>query len=286
MQIEFLGTGGAITTPRPGCVCRICVEAREGGVPYTRSGPSLFVHGPDVLIDTPEEIKDQLNRSRVHQIRAGLYSHWHPDHTMGVRVWDMNHDWRSWPPQDKRTDLYLPQQVAEDFRKSLGLWDHLAFLEELGVVHVIVLKDGDTIQLGETTIRPFRLAEDYVYAFLFETEGKRLLAVMDELKDWKPETELTGVDLAVLPMGVVEFDPFTGERRIPAEHPVLKSEATFEETLEIARQLNAERVILSHIEEPDGLSYDDLKRLERKLKRERGSQLPVSFAYDTLRLDI
>ena len=36
-----------------------------------------------------------------------------------------------------------------------------------------------------------------------------------------------------LPMGLAEFHPLTGERRIPAGHPVLKSEATFEQTLEI-----------------------------------------------------
>ncbi|MCD4684507.1 MAG: hypothetical protein K8S97_01035 [Anaerolineae bacterium] len=65
MQIEILGSGGAVTTPRPLCDCRICVEARQKGIPYSRTGPSIFVHGPDVLIDTPEESKLQLDRSRV-----------------------------------------------------------------------------------------------------------------------------------------------------------------------------------------------------------------------------
>ena len=63
MQVEFLGAGGAITTPRPACTCRVCAEAREKGVPYSRTGPSLFVHGPDVLIDTPGGIeKGDLRR--------------------------------------------------------------------------------------------------------------------------------------------------------------------------------------------------------------------------------
>lgn len=60
MRIEFLGTGGAITTPRPGCACRVCAEARVKGVPYSRTGPSVFIHGPDVLIDTPE-VPDALS---------------------------------------------------------------------------------------------------------------------------------------------------------------------------------------------------------------------------------
>ena len=46
MKIEFLGSGGAITIPQPCCDCAICREARERGVPYSRTGPSVFVHGP------------------------------------------------------------------------------------------------------------------------------------------------------------------------------------------------------------------------------------------------
>jgi phosphoribosyl 1,2-cyclic phosphate phosphodiesterase len=283
MRIEFLGTGGAITTPNPGCMCPICVQARKEGIPYSRSGPSLFVHGPDVLIDTPEEIKQQLNRSQIGNIAACFYSHWHPDHVMGRRVWEMNHDWRRFPPQDKQTDIYLPQQVACDFRQRLGSWDHLAFFEQIKLVRLIELTDGDVVTLNATQIRPFRLAEDYVYAFLFEGEGKRVLIVADELFGWQPPDGVKGVDLAILPMGVVEFNPFTSARVIPENHPVLKAEATFQQTLEVVRLLNAKRVILTHIEEPDGLGYDDLQLLEQQLQADG---LNIVFAHDTLIVDV
>ncbi|HET7037236.1 MAG TPA: MBL fold metallo-hydrolase [Thermomicrobiaceae bacterium] len=280
MQIEFLGTGGAISTPRPGCACRVCAQARERGVPYSRGGPSLFVHGPNVLIDTPEESKDQLNRSRVGTIAAGLYSHWHPDHVMGRRVWEsLNQDFRSWPPQRRQTPIYLPQQVALDFRTTLGTWDHLTFLQQQGVVRLVELTDGERVVLGDTRIEPFRLAEDYVYAFLFHEGSRRVLIAPDELHGWMPPAALRGVDLAILPMGVVELDPLSGERRIPREHPVLRAEATFAQTLEIVRALEARRVILTHIEEPDGLSHDDLQQVQANLQRQG---LPVEFAFDTL----
>ena len=129
MRIEFLGTGGATTIPRPGCRCRVCVEARQRGVPYSRSGPAVFVHGPDILIDTPEEIKDQLNRAGIERINAGTYSHWHPDHTMGRRIWEaLNVDFRNWPPSGDTTDIYLPEQVAIDFQSWLGLQEHFDFM--------------------------------------------------------------------------------------------------------------------------------------------------------------
>lgn len=283
MRIEFLGTGGAVTTPQPLCGCRVCRLARERGVPHSRSGPSIFVHGPDVLIDTPEEIKDQLNRSRVTNITACLYSHWHPDHVMGRRVWEMNQDWRGWPPENRRTDVYLPEQVALDFRKMLGTWDHLAYLERRGLVRLVELQDGEGVEIGGTQVRPFRVAEEYVYAFLFENGDARVLIAPDELNGWTPPGWVRGVDLAVLPKGLDEFDPLSGERRIPEEHPLLEIEATFEETLGIVEALGADRVILTHIEEIDGRTPEDLTTLRHRLRREG---INIEFAFDTLVVDV
>jgi len=280
LKIEFLGTGGAVSTPRPLCGCRVCAQARVRGVPYARSGPSVFVHGPDVLLDTPEEIKGQLDRSRVTDLAACFYSHWHPDHVLGWRVWEaLNQDWRGWPSQKKATDIYLPEQVGKDFRERLGLWETFAHHERRGLIRVVELQDGETVTLGGTRVRPFRVAEDYVYAFEFEGGGKRVLIAPDELNGWRPPPEVRGVDLAVLPVGVFEFDPFTGERRIAEEHPVLGFEATFEETLGMVDALDAGRTILTHVEEMDGMTHDDLRRLGENLRREGRN---VEFAYDTL----
>ena len=278
MRVEVLGSGGATTTPRPGCECRVCSEARVKGVPYVRTGPSVFVHGPDVLFDTPEEAKLQLDRAQIGNIAACFYSHWHPDHTMGRRVWETrNGDFRGWPREAKRqlvTDVYLPQQVAADFRVYLGGMEHLEFMQQRGWIRIHELRDGESVLVGDVEITPFRLAEDYVYAFELVERGRRLLLAMDELNGWVPPVELRGADLAVLPMGICEYDPFSGERRLHQDHPVLRYEATFLETLEIVDQLEAKRVVLSHVEEVDGLGYDDLLRLPGVLGRE------LTFAYD------
>jgi phosphoribosyl 1,2-cyclic phosphate phosphodiesterase len=285
MRIEFLGTGGATTTPRPLCECRICVEARRKGVPYSRSGPSVFVHGPDLLIDTPEEIKDELNRSQITHVGAVIYSHWHPDHTAGRRVLEeINIDWRAWPRAPRgTTDVYLPEQAAIDFRKWFALWDHLEYMRDQGTVALHELTDGQVLTLGKTAITPFRLAEDYVYAFFLRQGDKRALIAPDELNGWTPPIDVREVDVAVLPAGIFEFHPLIGKRAINQNHRLLELEATFEETLEIIRQLKAKRVYLTHIEEMDQLSYDDLQQVEARL---RNDGLPISFAYDTLAIDV
>ncbi|WP_371018387.1 MBL fold metallo-hydrolase [Pseudalkalibacillus sp. JSM 102089] len=282
MQIEFLGTGGAMAIPRPLCQCDICKEGREKGLPYSRSGPSVFIHGPNVLIDTPEDSYMQLNRSRISNIDGVFYSHWHPDHVMGRRVLEsMNADWINHPAKGTTTDVYLPEQVAIDFQTRLGTAEHLAFFDSQKYISLHELSDGDKVSLNGVTITPFRLSEDYVYAFLFEGEGKRILIAPDELFGWEPP-ELGELDVAVLPTGVCEFHPITGERQISADHPVLKEEATFRQTLEIIEKLQVKEVFLTHIEEPDQLSFDDLKQVENTLLQNK----KISFAFDTLIVDL
>jgi phosphoribosyl 1,2-cyclic phosphate phosphodiesterase len=265
----------------------VCAEARERGVPYSRTGPSVFVHGPDVLFDTPEESKLQLDRAGIDEIAACFYSHWHPDHTMGRRVWETrNADFLRWPRTAKRqrtTDVYLPQQVAADFGTYLGGGDHLGFMEERGWVRVRELRDGQTVRLGEVTVRPFRLAADYVYAFELTDGARRLLLAMDELVGWQPPAELRGCDVAVLPMGICEHDPRTGERLIPPEHPILRFEATYPQTLEMIAALAPRRVVLIHVEEPFGLSHDDLQELGHGLQ---AGGLDATFAWDGLAVDV
>jgi phosphoribosyl 1,2-cyclic phosphate phosphodiesterase len=253
-------------------------------VPYSRGGPAIFVHGPDVLIDTPDEIGTLLNRAGIERISAGLYSHWHPDHTMGRRVWEsLNLDFRNWPPSGNTTDIYLPEQVALDFQQWLGLAAHFEFMARQGYVRVHEIPDGAHIEIGGVRVTPFRLAERYVYAFIFEDGARRVLIAPDELVGWEPPDFTRDVDLAILPMGVVEHDPLSGKRKIAADHPVLKMEATFAQTLAMVRTMNPARTILTHIEEQDGYSHDDLNTIAATLQDE-GHR--IEFAYDTLVVDV
>lgn len=283
MKIEFLGSGGAFTTPRAGCFCPICEEARAKGVPYSRTGPGIYIHDLNLLIDTSEQIDFQVNRARIAHIDTCFYSHWHPDHTAGRRIWEMNIDWRHWPRQNNPTDIYLPAQVAVDFKRFLGLEENFQYMQHMGSVKLHVLADGDSVALKGYQVTPFPVAETYVYAFLFAGEGQRVLIAPDELVGWQPPDFVQGVDLVILPMGIIEFDVWTGERRIPSDHPVLKTEATFRQTLAMLQKMQPKQAIMTHLEEPDGLGYADYVRLEAKMQAEG---FPLRFAYDTMVVEI
>lgn len=283
MIVEILGSGGSFTTPKPGCDCKICNEARAKGVPYSRTGPSVFIHGPNVLIDTPEESKIQLNRAGIKQISCGIYSHWHGDHVLGYRMWwNMNYDFKHVHPKHTKTPIYLPGQVAEDFKTRIGVWNRMTRLEKQGVISLIILQDGESIDVSGAKILPFRLPEEGVYGFILSENGKRVLIAMDDIFQWNPGPEFEGFDLAVLPMGIAEFDPLTGHRKMRRDHLFLQNEATFNDTLSIIRKLKAKRVVLIHIEEHDGLSYDELELVSKELACKG---LDVKFAFDSMKIE-
>lgn len=284
MEIEIVGSGGAFVTPRPGCHCPMCDQAREKGVPYARRGPAVFVHGPDILFDTPEDISVSLNESGIDRVRACFYSHWHPDHVMGRRVFEgMNWNLRDASGNYGLTDIYVPERVEADFRTMLATRAHLDYLASLGLVTITVIPEGGSVEVNGVTITPFPVAVEYVYAYLLEGDGKRVLVAMDELVWWSPPDFLHGVDLAVIPSGVCEHHPLTGERRIEAGHPVLELEMHLEETLDVIREMRPTRAVLMHIDEVDGISYDDGKELSRRYQEDG---VPVDFGWDGMRITV
>jgi hypothetical protein len=101
---------------------------------------------------------------------------------------------------------------------------------------------------------------------------------MDELKDWTPPRELGSFDVAFLPLGIFEHDPFAGDRWIHPEHVLLEVEATYAETVGIVRALDADRVVLSHVEHMDGVTHEQLVRL--------GLRDGWEPAYDGMAIDV
>jgi len=84
-------------------------------------------------------------------------------------------------------------------------------------------------------------------------------------------------------MGIAEFDWKTKERIRDRAFIESMREATFEDTLEVAKQLRAKHTIITHIEEVDNIGYDELKEIESELRAEG---INITFAYDTMNIDV
>lgn len=279
MKLEVLGSGGAVATPQPLCACSACVKARKKGGRHARLGPSVFLHGPDILIDTPEEISVELNRSRVRNIGAVLYSHWHPDHTAGRRLFEMNIEWNRSQKENRTTPVILTEKIAETFGSYLSIMSQFDYFRSIGIVDLRIVKNDEEFTLNGCTIKPVQMAYDYSFGYCIAEGGSRCLVIMDELKNWEPDAAIlsTRFDAVYLPLGVLDANPITGEQLIEAGHPILEDEQTANETLAIVRKLNAGRFVLSHIEEPDCIGYAFARKLSRLYSKRTGKRIDLAF---------
>jgi len=178
------------------------------------------------------------------------------------------------------TEVWLPSWVREDFRKMLGLEDHFQFFVKMGIVQIHEFGEGEAIELGNATVKAFPMTQPCLASYLVHQNGKRVVLALDEIKDWNPGSELLEPDVLVLETGWFEHDK-QGEQIIPTGHWIRKSEASFNETLELVEKINPRLAIATHIEELNGRSYADYVELEKKYKKNR-----LQFAYDGLRVSL
>ncbi len=86
MRICFLGTGAAEGIPAMGCECSHCTQAREEGgrLVRQRSAVLFSLPGYELLMDTPPDIRKQLDSNGVHKINGIFLTHEHYDHSAGL----------------------------------------------------------------------------------------------------------------------------------------------------------------------------------------------------------
>ncbi|MCC4220247.1 MBL fold metallo-hydrolase [Staphylococcus saprophyticus] len=276
MKIEFLGTADGFPS--------LYKSHSQHSQAIHRTGPAIYIHDLQLLIDTSEDIFYQLRRSEIYDIKYGIYSHWHPDHTMGIRIWEtLNFDFINKVPQSKNSKIILTEQHVNDFKKYFGHWDHLNYLGDLGVIEKEIIPNNGQIKIGETTIEWIQLAEDIAFGFYITTSTLRILIIPDEIKGYHPIEKLKNVDVAILPFGSNEVNPVTKERIHENGMLAALGEITFQESVTIAREINATHTYFTHIEATENLNETHIEQLEQQLKEEG---LLTTIAYDGLQITI
>lgn len=283
MELIILGSGGSTTIPRPGCECKVCSEARTKGIPYTRSGSSMFIKDINVLFDTPEEIDSQLNRARINNIDYIFYTHWHPDHTFGMRIVEkMYKFWldmfvRGRKPKNK-VKVCAIEAVMEDL-KSMGYrgGSFFKYYEKTGLIETIDLKDGEAFEITNFMIIPFEVQTTYNIStvFLIQEDDKRVAYAPCDVKPFPENPKLENLDLLIIGSFHLE-GPLREGIVIPPNNPLRVELFSPREIQELSQKLNAKQTVVTHIEEEWGKTYDEYKQLEK--------EYDLEFAYDGMRI--
>lgn len=274
MRFIIVGSGGCCSIPRPGCMCRVCVEARAKGHPYARFGPSLWCEDASVLVDTPEDITAALNMSGINEVKKVIYTHPDPDHTMGMRVFEQLR--LNWLNVHRGIFCSDPIEVVASegtmpvLRKAgCGYGSSLEYYEKM---RLITLSEKTCLEYRGVSITLVPAGEN-VSVIVFEKDGSRLVYAPCDCRPFPICPLVMNADCLVI------GNTFHGNPRIGAEEYEYYAEKfglfTRREAEELGRKINASRVIFTHLEEDWGLTKDDYDRMDNGYS---------SFAYDSMEI--
>lgn len=268
--------------PKPLCRCRICREAREKGGPYQRTGPSIFIHDENILVDTPAEIALQLNRSGIEQIDHLLFTHLDPDHVEGFRVVEqITLDFRTWRAYEgHHLKLVLPEELSvrlKDIRSCYG--PVIDFYQARGFVDCFSFRENTELGRIRATALPVDRGTQTAFVYAFENNGRKVVYAPCDIKPF-PENrrEIREPDLLIIQPGIFEAGLRHGFE-YPAGHISRTTLYTFEDTLELAKRIGARKVLFTHLEEYWNRSFDDYRKIEKQFDN-------LQFAYDGLRVNV
>jgi phosphoribosyl 1,2-cyclic phosphate phosphodiesterase len=268
--------------PKPLCQCRVCREAREKGIPYARAGPSAFLHDINLLIDTPSEIVDILNRESIRRVDYLILTHLDPDHIEGLRVVEqISLDFRTWRAYpEKQICLLLPEQLQKPLQRVSSQYGPVIdFYQRRGFVQLKSF--GGKIQIRDVQITAIPIDRGFQtsFVYVFEKSGSRVVYAPCDIKPF-PEhrPEVQQADLLIIQSGIFESG-LKHDFKYPAEHISRTTLYTFEQTLELSDRIKAKKVLFVHLEEYWNRSYDDYRALE-------ADNPGTSFAYDGMHIRV
>ena len=284
MDLQFLGTGGSQPIPLPTCDCELCREARRENAPYTRYGYSIYLHDIAGLIDASEFAPINLSRWGIPRVESLFLTHWHADHSYGVRALGM----RDPPERDGETFLDAKRRTAPTLVTTRAVYDRACeslglleqYVEQLEIVDCHFVDEEPFEQAGiRVEPLPYPLTEDgprEATGFLFRAADTTLAVVADDARYFDESQLPDDLDAAVFECGSFTHGP-DGERI--ADEDVLPDDLAHEEVVEMVERADPERAFLSHIGHQYRRSYDDFRALEAAYDR-------IRFAHDGLRVDL
>jgi len=283
MKFIIVGSGGCVSIPRALCKCKICVEARQKGIPYSRCSCSLFLEDISLLIDTPEDINIALNNAKIDSLDYILYSHWDPDHTLGMRIIEqLRLEWLDFY-ENKRPNnpilIYASNGVMQDVNgirnihgSFLDYYEHMGLIKRINVENKISFKNNIII----TFIRIPKGKN--VDIFLFEQNGKKLIYSPCDCKIFPENENLYNADILIIGNTFIG-NVLKNGTIIHEKHPLRQELHSMENVIEIKEKYKIKNVIITHIEEDWGKSYDEYKDLEKNYEN-------IKFAYDGMEIEL
>jgi len=243
LELIFLGTGPT--------------KPVEGKGKDNRTNSSLFIKGPNVLIDCTPQIEEQLKREKIdpNEINSILITHAHRDACMGFPILDKL--------LTKKVTVYAPPKVLANKRLQKKF-------ENLILKEIVPYQQNE---IEELKVIPFRV----IHAEAFPT-GKSFPAY-----GYRFDSIVYAEDMEKLPTNSKKY--FENAKIIVADAAMYKGQIrghmNYKQTLELAKEFNPKTIILTQA----GHEYPPYTQAQKEIEeywKKIGGKGKVILAYDGL----
>lgn len=280
MRFKIIGSGGCVALPKPLCSCSICEEARIKGAPFSRYGCSIFLEDISLLVDTPEDIVHAINHSNIKNIDNVLFSHVAPDHTLGMRVFEqLRLNWlevSEGKECNKPINVYAVESVMSDMNSiKFKFGTYLDYYEN---TRNLIKRETIDKSIFIDRIKISCIKVNHATIFVFEENNKKVIYAPCDVKPLPDDDIFNNADVLIIGstiVGNVLKDGFV----LKDDNPLRNDFFTMDEIEDIKRKYNISKVIITHLEEDWGKSYNDYLKLECQYNG-------IQFAYDGMEIDV
>ncbi|MBU1973822.1 MAG: hypothetical protein KKH52_00330, partial [Nanoarchaeota archaeon] len=225
----------------------------------------------------------------IKKIENIFYTHWHPDHTEGMRVVEeITTEWSNKHPfkllnHGKPIKIYAPNEVIKqviNIKSPLG--SYFDYFESQNFVKIYDLEFNTEKSFKNIKITPIKNncnKKIVSTSYLIKENDKKIVYMPCDLKPFEDHDFLQDCDLFIVGSPFIESD--RGIKKIPVNHPLKNELFSMNEIIDLIEKYHIKKTVIVHIEEMWGLSYDDYAELERKYLKYN-----IIFSYDGLIIKI
>ena len=264
MKVTVLGSGTSTGIPEYRCDCETCRDARTPDSPNARTRPSihLIVDGVHIQFDTGPNFLEQIDRCRIEQIDAVVYTHCHADHISGTNDLVM-------PCRKQSMDMrvYGPVETIGVLKKNFDYMFSQNTYQGGGVAHLLPIAVSSSFFVDGVELLPIEVKHGAVTTYGYRIGG---LAYLPDVKEIGEESMDTLQDLDVLILDGLSFNP---------KHPTHQSVG---QAVEISERVGSRSTFLTHL-----MHRIDHRFFQDQCK-ENGIDLPksVNLAFDGQTIEV
>jgi phosphoribosyl 1,2-cyclic phosphate phosphodiesterase len=253
LKITFLGTGTSQGVPLIACQCIVCnsSEARDKRL---RSSVMIETEGKTVVIDTGPDFRQQMLREKVRNLDAVVFTHEHKDHIAGlddIKAFNFI--------LNKKIDVYATERVQQALKREFAYifsGEKYPGIPEINL-HTI---DNNPFNVHGIVFKPIEVMHYKLPVFGYRINDFTYITDANYISETEIE-KARGSKIVVL-------NALRREEHI--------SHFTFDQAVELAKQLSPGKAYFTHISHQLGLHEE----VEKELPDE------IRLAYDGLSLKI